>query len=239
MNKESLEKNLKLIIEDRVEKKLEEFMQEFVEYNSHTNLMSKNDVSLLFEKHIFDSLALNLFLQKYNLLNTKNIKMLDIGTGGGFPSIPVSIVFSNIDVVALDSICKKIDFIRMIKTKLGVQNINPVCSRVEDLDVSNRESFDIVTSRAVSDLNVILEYSIPYLQVGSYFIAYKSKNVEKELEEAKTALKLLGARVVDKIEYKLPLENDFTRYLIIIKKEKHTPKSYPRKNGLPKKSPLS
>lgn len=225
-----------LNLQEETIKKLEDFSSLFVDYNSHTNLMSKNDVSVLFEKHIFDSLALFLFLKKYNL--SGNIKMLDIGTGGGFPSIPVSICFDNISVTALDSISKKIAFIQSVKENLKLKNIHPTCSRVEELGKNKKASFDIVTSRAVSDLNVILEYAIPYLKKGGFFVAYKSKNMDNEIDQAKNALKILGAKVVDKIEYELPLAEDFTRYLLIIKKEKETPNSFPRQNGQAKKNPL-
>ncbi len=238
MNKEIIKNNLNLEISENIETSLNKFAELFLEYNAHTNLMSKNDVEVLFEKHIFDSLAINLFLDKYPSFKNNQISMLDIGTGGGFPSLPVSIAFDNIEVVALDSISKKIEFIRSAKDSLNIKNINPLCSRVEDLSSSLKSSFDIVTSRAVSDLNVLLEYAIPFLKVGSYFIAYKSKNVDSEIELSKNALKVLGAKVIEKIEYKLPLDSDFTRYLLVIKKEKETPKSYPRQNGQPKKNPL-
>lgn len=236
MNLEIIKEKLHLPYSDEAIKRIKKFSDLFVEYNSHTNLMSKNDVSVLFEKHIYDSLAINLFFEKYNLNN--DLSLLDIGTGGGFPSIPVSIFFDNVNVMAIDSIGKKIEFIKTIKDKLNLKNLNPTCLRVEDLEESFRESFDIVASRAVSDLNVILEYAIPYLKIGGYFVAYKSKNVVEEIENAKNALKILGAKVIEKIEYKLPLESDFTRVLVVIKKEKQTSKIYPRKNGQAKKSPL-
>lgn len=236
MNLNLIKENLKLDFNNKAQERIERFAELFVEYNSHTNLMSKNDVSLLFEKHIFDSLAINLFLEKYK--QDKDLNLLDIGTGGGFPSIPVSIFFDDIKVTALDSIGKKIEFVKIIKDKLYLKNLNHMCLRAEDLDEASRESFDIVTSRAVSDLNVILEYAIPYLKTDGYFIAYKSKNVDEEIKNAKNALKILGAKVIEKIEYKLPLESDFTRFLVVIKKEKQTPKIYPRRNGQAKKSPL-
>lgn len=236
MKLELIKENLNVDCTDKTAANIKEFAKLFEEYNSHTNLMSKNDVALLFEKHIFDSLAINIFLKKYDLKDELNV--LDIGTGGGFPSIPLALCFENMSVLALDSIGKKIEFIKGIKEKLKLEKLNPVCSRVEDLDLSYKESFDIVTTRAVSDLNVILEYAIPYVKVGGYFIAYKSKNVDEEITNAKNALRILGAKVVEKIEYKLPLESDFTRFLVVIKKEKSTPKSYPRKSGNAKKMPL-
>lgn len=212
------------------------FVELFKEYNEKVNLVSKNDVNYLFEKHIFDSLAFNLFNEKY--LKNKKIKLLDIGTGGGFPSLPISLKYKNIDVTALDSINKKINFIKYIKDVLKVENINPICSRVEDLPVNLKSSYDIVTTRAMAELRTVLEYAIPYLKVGGYFIAYKSLKAEEEISNAKNALKLLNSKVIDIIEYSLPLDEENKRYLIIIKKEKEVCSSYPRKNGLAKKKPL-
>ena len=212
------------------------YTQMFKEYNSKVNLISNNDERVLFEKHIFDSLAFNLFYQKY--MFNKSLKLLDIGTGGGFPSVPIALFYKNINVIALDSINKKINFIKFIKEDLKLENINPICSRVEDMPISNKSSFDVVTSRAMAELRMILEYAIPYVKVGGYFVAYKSIKTQEEIENAKNALKILNSRVVDIIEYSLPLEEENNRCLIVIKKEKEVPSSYPRKNGLVKKKPL-
>ena len=212
------------------------YTQMFKEYNSKVNLISNNDERVLFEKHIFDSLAFNLFYQKY--MSNKSLKLLDIGTGGGFPSVPISLFYKNINVAALDSINKKINFIKFLKENLKLDNINPICSRVEDLSISSKSSFDVVTSRAMAELRMILEYAIPYVKVGGYFVAYKSIKTQEEIENAKNALKILNSRVVDIIEYSLPLDEENKRCLIIIKKEKEVPSSYPRKNGLVKKKPL-
>lgn len=212
------------------------YMQMFKDYNSKVNLISSNDESVLFQKHIYDSLAFNLFYEKY--ISDKTIKLLDIGTGGGFPSLPISFIYKNLNVTALDSINKKINFIKFIKDELKLSNINPICSRVEDLPVSTKSSFDIITSRAMAELRIILEYAIPYVKVGGYFVAYKSIKTQEEIANAKNALKILNSRVVDIIEYSLPLDDENKRCLVIIKKEKEVPSSYPRKNGLVKKKPL-
>lgn len=212
------------------------FSELFKEYNEKVNLISKNDVNFLFEKHIFDSLAFNLFYKKY--FNNENLKLLDIGTGGGFPSLPITLKYKNINVTALDSINKKINFIKCAKETLDIKNINPICSRVEDLPINLKSSFDIVTSRAMAELRVILEYAIPYVKVGGYFVAYKSIKAEEEIKNSKNALKLLNSKIIETIEYSLPIDEENKRYLIIIKKEKEAPSSYPRKNGLVKKKPL-
>ena len=212
------------------------FSSIFTEYNEKINLISNSDVRYLFEKHIYDSLAFNLFYEKYG--KNKKIKLMDIGTGGGFPAIPISLYYKNVEVVALDSINKKINFIKYAADILNIKNITPICSRVEDLSSMMRSSFDVVVTRAMAELRIVLEYAIPFVKVGGYFVAYKSIKAEEEIENAKTAMKLLNSKIVDKIEYSLPIEEQNKRVLLVIKKEKEVASSYPRKNGQVKKNPL-
>lgn len=206
----------------------------FLEYNDKVNLISNNDVKLLFQKHIFDSLALNLFFKKYNC----GAKVLDIGTGGGFPALPLSIAFESLNITAVDSIKKKINFLHLVKDELQLVNLNPKCSRIEELPVCLKNSFDVVTTRAMSDLREILEYAIPFVKTDGYFVAYKSIKADEELHNAKNALKVLNTVLVEKIEYKLPLDENNTRVLLVFKKTKNILDCYPRKNGLIKKKPL-
>ena len=210
------------------------YIELFKTYNSHTNLISKNDEKLLFEKHIYDSLAINLFIEKYNSPK----RVMDIGTGGGFPSVPMAMFFKNIEVFAVDSTAKKIQFINEAKSGLGLKNLNPIVSRIEDLPKDYKESFDVVTTRALGSLQLILEYAIPYLKVGGYFVAYKSLDSENELIQGKNALKILKTKLVDEISYILPLEENFDRKLLIFKKEAKTSEIYPRAYNIIKKSPL-
>lgn len=211
----------------------DKYISLFLDYNNNVNLISKNDSKVLFEKHIYDSLALNLFLK-----NNKTKKILDIGTGGGFPSLPLALFYKDINITAVDSIKKKINFLNLAQNELEIKNIKPICSRVEDLPENLKNNFDIVTTRAMADLREILEYAIPYVKVGGYFIAYKSIKAEEEINNAKNALKILNTILVDTIEYSLPIEENNTRVLLIFKKTKDIPSSYPRKNGLVKKKPL-
>ena len=214
---------------------IKRFTELFAQYNANVNLMSSNDISVLFEKHIYDSLAFNLFARKYNI--TKG-KLLDIGTGGGFPSIPLSVIYKDFQITALDSTNKKIRFIEQAKSELKLNNLSPICARAEDFADNNRNSFDIVTSRAMAELRIILEYAIPFLKKGGYFIAYKSVKADEEIKNAQNALNKLNAKIVDKTDYQLPLENEMNRTLIIIKKEGNTQDIYPRKNGIINKKPL-
>ena len=208
----------------------------FTFYNSHTNLISKNDENVFFEKHIYDSLCLSLFFNRYKI--SQDIKLLDIGTGGGFPSIPLSIVYPEMKIYPVDSIAKKIGFIELVQKELRLKNLFPKCMRVEDLNADFKNSFDVVTSRAVASLNTLLEYSIPFVKIGGYFAAYKSKTAKEELEKAANAMDILKCEFVESISYNLPLEEDFTRELLIFKKNAGTSHMYPRKSGQAKKNPL-
>lgn len=188
------------------------YMECFLEENSKVNLISKNDEKYLWEKHIYDSLSISLFFEKYK---PKVSTLLDIGTGGGFPSVPIALTYPDIKVVAVDSIAKKIRAIETIKEKLGIKNLKPICSRVENLD----GKFDIVTSRAVSSLKTICEYALPKLKSNGFFVAYKSKKFKEEIEDASSVLKKYKSEIVEVIEYELPLEEKIDRNLIIIRKK--------------------
>lgn len=190
----------------------EAYKQSFLEENSKHNLISKNDEKFLYEKHIYDSLGIKLFFEKYNI---SEAEILDIGCGGGFPCVPVAIEFQNMKIVGIDSIRKKINSVQSIVDKLNIENLELVCDRAENLKT---EKFDIVMSRAVADLAKISEYALPLLKKGGYFVAYKSKKALEELEKAKPVLKKYKAEVIDIIEYRLPLEEIYERNLICIKK---------------------
>lgn len=222
MNKaqiEILEKNLNIKLSEEKIKMFEKYMTFFLEKNAHTNLISKNDEKLLFEKHIFDSLAIDKFMktQKLDGLN----RLLDIGTGGGFPSVPISILYENLNVFPLDSIAKKINIIEEIKTELDLKNLYPMCDRAENLQLKkNPKKYDYVTTRAVAPVEAILKYAMVNLKTGGYFVAYKSKKAMDELKEADKTMKRLGAKVVEIIEYTLPMEELYERNLIVFKKIK-------------------
>lgn len=187
----------------------EKYMQAFITQNSRLNLISKNDEKFLWEKHIFDSLAIEKVFEKYS----KGKTLLDIGTGGGFPSVPIAISYPEIEVYALDSIRKKINAIEILKSELKIKNLHTICERVENIT----DKFDIVTSRAVAQLKIITEYAIPKLNQNGIFVAYKSIKKDEEIKEAHQTLKKYNAEIIDIIEYELPLTENFTRNLIIIK----------------------
>lgn len=189
-----------------------EYKTAFLEENAKHNLISKNDEKYLFEKHIYDSLGIKLFFEKYEI---KPSRILDIGCGGGFPCIPIAIEFPQHNIIGVDSIQKKINSVQSIADKLDLKNLQTVCGRVENLSF---DKFDIIISRAVADMAKISEYALPLLKKNGYFIAYKSRKALEELENAKSVLKKHNAHLVEIIQYQLPLEEVYERNLICIKK---------------------
>ncbi len=182
----------------------------FLSKNSVLNLISKNDEKVLEEKHIFDSLSIKLFFDKYG---TKFKTLLDIGTGGGFPALPIAIEYPSIQITGIDSTNKKINAISDIAKDLELKNFSTICDRVENL---KDMKFDLITSRAVAKLDLIIKYALPLLKKDGYLIVYKSKLVEQEIQDAKQTLKKYKAKVVDILDYKLPLKEVFERNLVII-----------------------
>lgn len=198
--------------EIKIKSDFTEYKKAFLEENSKHNLISKNDEKVLYEKHIYDSLAIKLFFEKYSI---DKAKILDIGCGGGFPCVPVAIEFPEMDISGVDSIRKKIASVETISEQLGLKNLELICDRVENL---KDRKFDIVISRAVADMAKISGYALPLVKKGGYFVAYKSKKALEELDGAKNVLKKHSANVVDIIEYTLPLEEVYERNLVCVKK---------------------
>ena len=190
----------------------EKYIKIFIEQNHKVNLISKNDENYLWEKHICDSLSMGQFFNKYTIPQT----LLDFGTGGGFPSVPLAIAYPNIRITAVDSIAKKIRCVEFFKREMQLNNLRAMCLRVENLD----EKFDVVTSRAVASLDKICEYGLPKLNDNGYFIAYKSKKAVEEINNAQKVLKKYNAEIIDIIEYNLPLKENYERNLIVIRKMK-------------------
>ena len=191
-----------------VEKDFSAYMEFFLKQNSKLNLISKNDEKYLYEKHIYDSLAIKLTNRIQD-----GISILDIGCGGGFPCVPIAIEYPNVNVVGIDSIRKKINAVQEIKIALNLNNLVLICDRVENL---REQKFDIITSRAVADLSRISEYALPLLKKDGVFVAYKSKKVDAEIDCAKAVMKKYNAKIINIIEYTLPLEEIYQRNLVII-----------------------
>ena len=190
----------------------DKYIKTFLEENSKINLMSKNDEKLIFEKHIYDSLSIKFLFDKLDML-PKTI--LDIGTGGGFPSIPIALEYPKIEVTGIDSIQKKINAISNIAKKLGIKNIEFIRDRVENI---KDKKYDMITSRAVAQASLLIEYAYPLLKKDGYLVLYKSKNIDEEIEKAKPLIRKLHMKISDIIEYSLPLEENYNRCLLVLQK---------------------
>ena len=205
--------------------KLIRFFELVAKANERFNLTAIKDEKDFAIKHIVDSLAAAKFVPK-------GAKLLDIGAGAGFPSVPLAVALPNVEVTALDATSKKANFIAEAAKELRLDNLRAVCGRAEE-QTAMFEKFDVVTARAVASLNILLELSAPMLKTGGVFIAYKSD--ESELENVKTALAKLNMRLKDKVSLLL---EDNRRALLLFEKTAPTPEIYPRRYGIIKKSPL-
>lgn len=215
--------------------KFDEFYKLLEEWNYKIDITKIVDPEEVYIKHFLDSLLIT----KSGVIE-KNQNIIDIGTGGGFPGIPLKIYNDKLNFVLLDSLKKRINFLDVVVEKLKLDNVVPLHGRAEEVARKEgiRESFDIATSRAVAPMQTLLEYCLPFVKVGGYFIAMKGPNYKEELKTSKSAIKLLGGMLDRVIEYELP--NDLgKRSLILIKKIKATPYRFPRSGGKPKSKPLN
>ncbi len=229
--KEEAEKNEITDIDNEKIKQLYDYMKNILKWNEVINLTAIKDENEFIMKHFIDSLTILKYINE-------NSKMIDIGTGAGFPGMPVKIVKPNLDITLVDSVNKKINVLKDIAEKMSIQKINIIHSRIEDIanQKEYREQFDYVTSRALSNITTLSEYMLPFLKINGKAICMKGPNFEEELENSKKAIDLLGGKI-DKID-KLNINNELERNIIIIKKVKTTPKIYPRGKGKPLKEPL-
>lgn len=206
------------------------------EWNSFMNLTAITEFDEVIKKHFVDSVSL---IKAVPDLNKKEYTLIDIGTGAGFPGIPLKIVFPNLRVVLLDSLNKRISFLKEVIDKLQLSGIEAFHGRAEDYARKKeyREHFDICVSRAVANLSTLSEYCLPFVKQGGYFVSYKSEKITEEFEKAGNAITVLGGSYDDQIEFLLP-DSDIYRNLFLIKKTGTTPVKYPRKAGLPSKEPI-
>lgn len=206
-----------------------------VEWNQKMNLTAITEEEEVYLKHFYDSLSLAFYVD----ITKESLKLMDVGAGAGFPSIPLKIVFPHLEVTIVDSLKKRIHFLETVKENLGLQHVQVFHGRAEDFgqDVNHRECYDFVTARAVARLEVLAEYCLPFAKVGGQFVAMKAAKADEEIQSAKPAIATLGGKFAEDIAFELP-EEVGERHLLCIQKRKVTPKKYPRKAGLPQKKPI-
>ena len=219
---------------DRQKDQFKRYFELLVEWNEKINLTAITEKNEVYLKHFYDSIAPVL----QGLIDNQELKLLDIGAGAGFPSLPMKIICPQLDVTIIDSLNKRINFLKLLAGELGLDKVHFYHGRAEDLaqDKAFRAQFDLVTARAVARMQVLSELTIPYLKVGGKLLALKASNAPEELDEAKNALNLLFSKVQDNLSYALP--NGDPRFITVVEKKKETPNKYPRKAGMPNKRPL-
>lgn len=222
---------------DLTSAKAEQFLNYYdllAEWNERMNLTAITDFDAVVMKHFVDSLSI-IYVKNPETVDN----FIDIGTGAGFPGIPLKIMFPHLKVTLLDSLRKRVDFLEHVTGRLGLGMVETIHGRAEDFAKPGlkREKYDLCVSRAVADLSVLSEYCLPYVKIGGEFISYKSGEIEKELKGAKSAVFLLGGKLRECRSFLLP-GTDITRSLVCIQKVNGCPKKYPRKAGTAGKNPL-
>lgn len=218
-------------VSDREIENLYKYMIGIIEWNDKVNVTAITEEKLFIVKHFIDSLLINHYLQGKE-------KIIDIGTGGGFPGIPLKILNKDKKFVLIDSVNKKLNVIRDLSEKIELENLEIIHSRAEDLASKKeyRESFDVATTRAVSNLSTILEYMLPFVKVGGIAVCMKGPNYKEELEDAQKAIEILGGKL-EHIE-SFNLEGEMERNVLVIRKVKNTPNKFPRGQGKPLREPI-
>lgn len=229
-------KGLESLDIDLSERQLEQFISYYellTEWNGFMNLTAITEFKEVVQKHFLDSLSL------VKACKLEDQTLIDVGTGAGFPGIPLKLAFPALHVTLLDSLNKRVCFLNEAIDKLKLKEIKAVHGRAEDFakESGYREQYDLCVSRAVSNLTVLSEYCIPFVKPHGFFISYKSEKLTEELKEAQKAIKILGGKVREQVELTLP-DSDIYRNLLLIEKVKETPGKYPRKAGLPGKEPI-
>ncbi|MBP3921236.1 MAG: 16S rRNA (guanine(527)-N(7))-methyltransferase RsmG [Bacilli bacterium] len=224
-------KKINIEITDTQLIQLDKYYELLIEYNKVMNLTGITEKKEVYLKHFYDSLTISKIMDL-----TQEETLCDIGTGAGFPGIVLKILYPNLHVTLVDSLKKRIIFLKKVIEELKLENIEAIHARAEEFAQNNREKYDVVTSRAVAQLNILLELSIPIIKTNKYFISYKG-NISQEIIESQNALKQLNCKIEKKLEFELPIEKS-NRTLLKIVKEKSTSKKFPRKYSEIKKRPI-
>lgn len=229
---------LSLTLTDHQKHQFYQYYELLIEWNRVMNLTAITELPDVVTKHFIDSLLLATVMPE---IKTESLHCIDVGTGAGFPGIPLKIAFPNLKFTLLDSLNKRVGFLNEVIQKLGLEDIAAVHARAEDggRNPLHREQYDLCVSRAVANLSTLSEYCIPFVKEGGCFIPYKSGKSEEEISQATGAVKKLGGELQETVTKPLPGTEDVERSFVRIKKVKTTQKKYPRKAGLPSKEPLS
>ena len=226
---------LGITLNEEQKRQFNQFYELLVEWNKVMNLTGITEYEEVNEKHFVDSLSI---VKAIDMDSVETV--IDIGTGAGFPGIPLKIAFPNLKVVLLDSLNKRIQFLNTVIDTLQLTDIQTIHGRAEDFakQQAYRERFDLCVSRAVANLATLSEYCLPYVKVDGMFIPYKSGEITEELQQSQNAIHVLGGKVTDVVKFRLP-GTEIGRSFVKIKKVQNTAKKYPRKAGLPSKEPIS
>ncbi len=210
------------------------YYEMLVEWNQVMNLTAITEYDDVMKKHFIDSISL---IKAYDVKS--QVKVIDVGTGAGFPGLALKIAYPSLQVTLLDSLNKRIQFLDAVINELQLSGVDTIHGRAEDYakPAKIREKYDLCVSRAVANLSTLSEYCLPFVKEGGYFISYKSEKITEEVQKAESAIKILGGKIENQVEFYLP-DSDIYRNLFVIKKIKKTPVKYPRKAGLPSKEPL-
>ena len=231
---ESKLNELGITLTDQQKQQFVKFYELLVEWNKVMNLTGITECEEVNEKHFVDSLSI---VKAIDISKVETI--IDVGTGAGFPGIPLKIAFPHLKVVLLDSLNKRIKFLDTVINELGLDDIKTIHGRAEDFgkNPEYREQFDLCVSRAVANLSTLSEYCVPFIQIGGHFIPYKSGKIQEELDSSRKAVDILGGKIENCVTYALA-DTDMERSLVVIEKVKATKKAYPRKAGKPSREPL-
>lgn len=238
MNNVELLKNgiegFNIITNESMLEKFKKYREILVDWNQKMNLTGIEDEKEVYVKHFLDSIS-----AVKNGYIKNGMSIIDVGTGAGFPGLPLKICLDDLELTLLDSLNKRINFLEEVSRELELGNIKFIHGRAEDFgkDEKYREKYDIATARAVAGLPILMEFCVPFVKVGGYFICLKGPNANLELEESQKAIDILGLEFVEKIDVKLP-EIDLNHNILVFKKIKETPVKYPRKAGKPAKNPI-
>ena len=230
-------KNFDITLSDQQILQFQNYYDLLIEWNSFMNLTAITNLDEVIIKHFVDSISL---VKAFPELGFKDYSMIDVGTGAGFPGIPLKIVFPNLQITLLDSLNKRVKFLDHVISNLSLNHIHAVHGRAEDLAKVKeyREQYYLCVSRAVANLSTLSEYCLPFVKQGGYFVSYKSEKITDEYEQAHHAIHILGGSFYKQVDFCLP-NTDIYRNLFVIEKMKSTPLKYPRKAGLPSKEPLT